>query len=173
MRQQTLPNYLRKYIIELTGVERFQLNKLAPAAEKSARLRAPFLLYLVSAKEPDQIRGLLGEIALAEYESTLANIKDPIAEARSLPLVYQRILAGYTRLSEAHKAENESKRLIAKRIAQRREGLGLSDYRICRELQINPGNFNSFFYHGNDNALSLDKVKLIYRFVEFCRERLL
>ncbi len=157
----------------MTGIERFQLSRLAPAAEKSVRLRVPFLLYLSEVKEKDEIRSLLGPIALAEYEATLATVESTFAEARKLPIAYQRVIAGYARIFEAHKAENESKRLIAKRIADRRRGLELSDYRICRELNINAGNFNAFFYHGNDNALSLDKVKLIYRFVEFCRERLL
>lgn len=157
----------------MTSIERFQLNRLAPAAEKSDRLRVFFLLYLNEVKEKDQIPPILGEISLNEYREVLQSIEDPFAEVRKLPIAYQRAVAGYARLFEAHRAENESKRLIAKRIAQRREGLDLSDYRICRELHINPGNFNSFFYHGNDNALSLDKVKLIYRFVEFCRERLL
>ncbi len=173
MRPITFANYVRKMIIEMTAIERFQLSKLAAAAENREKLRVPFLLYLHSVKSPDEIRSLLGEKALAEYEAVFSGITDPVAQTRSLPLPYQRIITGYTRIAEAHKAENESKRLIAARIAQRRRGLELSDYRICRELGINPGNFNSFFYHGNDNALSLDKVKLIYRFVEFCRERLL
>jgi len=173
MRPITFANYVRKQIVELTNIERFQLSKLAEASEKSERLRTLFLLYLHSVKSPEEIRALLGEISLAEYDSAFTGIKDPVAETKKLPLPYQRIITGYTRISESHKAENESKRLIAERIVQRRRGLELSDYRICRELSINPGNFNSFFYHGNDNALSLDKVKLIYRFVEFCRERLL
>ena len=157
----------------MTAIERFQLSKLALLAEKSERLRVPFLLYLSVKKTDEEIRPILGEIALAEYDAVLFGIKDPIAETRSLPVPYQRLISGYTRLSQMHKAENESKRLIAARIMQRREGLGVSDYRICRELGLNPGNFNAFFYHGHDNALSLEKVKLILKFVEFCRDRLL
>ncbi|MBE6600250.1 MAG: hypothetical protein E7640_03500 [Ruminococcaceae bacterium] len=173
MRYQTFGNYLKGQIKEMTGIERFQLSRLAPVAEKSQRLRVPFLLYLHEVKSKDEIASLLGEIAFAEYEKTLSDVEDVFADANSLPIDYRRVIAGYARIFEAHKAENESKRLIAKRIAERRRGLDLSDYRICRELNINPGNFNAFFYHGNDNALSLDKVKLIYRFIEFCRERLL
>lgn len=173
MRPITFANYIRKQIVEMTEIERFQLSKLSDASEKSEKLRTLFLLYLHSVKTPEEIRAILGEKSREEYDSAFSGIKDPVAETKRLPLPYQRIITGYTRIAEAHKAENESKRLIATRIEQRRRGLELSDYRICRELSINPGNFNSFFYHGNDNALSLDKVKLIYRFVEFCRERLL
>ena len=157
----------------MTAIDRFQLSKLAELAEKSERLRVSFLLYLSVKKTDEEIRAVLGETALAEYEAVLSSVSDPVAEAKSLPVPYQRVVVGYTRLSQMHEAENESKRLIAARIAQRREGLGVSDYRICRELGINPGNFNAFFYHGHDNALSLDKVKLILKFVEFCRDRLL
>ena len=173
MRQISFGSYLKKQIIEMTSIERFQLSKLADLAERSERLRVPFLLYLLIKKTDEEIRAVLGETALAEYESVLSSVSDPIAEAKSLPVPYQRIIVGYERLSQMHKAENESKRLIAARIEQRRNGLGVSDYRICRELGINPGNFNAFFYHGHDNALSLDKVKLILKFVEFCRDRLL
>ena len=173
MRKITFANYVRKQIIELTAIERFQLSKLAVAAENSERLRTPFLLYLSVKKTDEEIRSILHELSLAEYESVFTGITDPVEESKKLPLPYQRIISGYKRISETHKAENESKRLIASRIEQRRRGLELSDYRICRELGINSGNFNAFFYHGHDNALSLDKVKLIYRFVEFCRERLL
>ncbi len=173
MRYRTFANYLKQQLREMTGVERFQLTRLAPLAEKSERFRTPFLLYLHEVKDKPAICSLLGEVALAEYESVLGQVEDVFESAASLPLAYRRVIAGYGRLFEAHKAENESKRIIASRIADRRRGLDLSDYRICRELHINPGNFNAFFYHQNDNALSLDKVKLIYRFVEFCRERLL
>ena len=173
MRQISFGSYLKKQIIEMTSIERFQLSKLAELAEKSERLRVPFLLYLSVNKTDEEIRPILGAVSLAEYDSVLSGVNDPIAEAKSLPVPYQRTIVGYERLSQMHKAENESKRLIAARITQRREGLGVSDYRICRELGINPGNFNAFFYHGHDNALSLDKVKLILKFVEFCRDRLL
>lgn len=173
MRQITFANYLRKYIIELTAIERFQLVKLAAASEKSEKLRVPFLLYLSQKKTDGEIRALLTDRSLEEYVAVLSKLEDPLAQAARLPVAYRRVIAGYTRISQMHKAENESKRLIANRIAQRRRGLELSDYRICRELSINPGNFNSFFYHGNDNALSLEKVQLILKFVDFCRERLL
>ena len=61
--------------------------------------------------------------------------------------------------------EKQIKTLYRERILQLKENRSITDYRICKILGINNGNFHAFLYQGKTESISLDRIRNIYDYL--------
>ena len=61
--------------------------------------------------------------------------------------------------------DNHIKSLILDKIIKLQKEKHITNYRIYKDLKINPGNFNSFIKNRNLNKLSLNKSREVYNYL--------
>ena len=62
--------------------------------------------------------------------------------------------------------DNETKRLMRKRIILLQKEKHITNYRIYTDLKLNPGNINSFLKHGDVEKISLESARRIWKYVK-------
>lgn len=162
MRELSFKGYLQQQLCELSNYDSKSLYKFAGLAESNARLKNTLCLYLnfyVSEKlkkqlckkylylkeECDRLNGVAVEdIDLSEYKTIYEN---------------------YLNYKNRKQNEDKIKLLIQKRIVELQEEKGITNYRIYKALNLNPGNVNAFLKNGDTGKVGLDTVRRMLAYV--------
>ena len=162
MRELSFKGYLQQQLCELSNYDSKSLYKFASLAESNARLKNSLCLYLnyyVSEKlkkqlckkylylkeECDRLNGVAVEdIDLSEYKTIYEN---------------------YLNYKNRKQNEDKIKLLMQKRIVEVQEEKGITNYRIYKELNLNPGNVNAFLKNGDTGKVGLDTVRRMLAYV--------
>ena len=163
MRPLTFGGFLKQYVQELSAQDTLNISRLAKEAEReNPRLREPLTLYaLFHAKTDVLVRTVQGawlERSLLEY-SPERMIELLAADAPALPENYKKLYRSYRSLATRTQSDNHTKALLQKRIRQLQEKSGLSNYRLYRDMGLNPGNVNAFLKHGDTSKVSLETAR--------------
>jgi len=165
MRPLTFGGFLKQYVQELSEQETLNIFRLAKEAEReNPRLREPLTLYaLFHSKTGVLVRAVQGswlERSLLEYTPErmleLLEADDPILLEN-----YKKVYRSYLSLATRMQSDDHTKALLQKRIRQLQEERGLSNYRLYRDLGLNPGNINAYLKHGDTSKVSLDTARKI------------
>lgn len=164
MRELTFKGYLQQQLCELSGLNSKSLYKFSKLSENNARLRDVLCLHLnyyVDEKLKNQLCrrfpylskgcGLLQGVSLE-------HIDDSISE-------YKTIYENYLNKKKEKENENKLKSLMQKRIVAIQAEKGITNYRIYKALNLNPGNVNAFLKKGDTSKVSLDKVRQMLEYV--------
>ena len=162
MRELSFKGYLQQQLSELSNYDSKSLYKFAGLAESNARLKNTLSLYLnyyVSEKlkkqlckkfpylieECDRLNGVAVEdIDLSEYKT-----------------IYENFLNYKNRKQN----EDKIKLLMQKRIVEVQQEKGITNYRIYKALNLNPGNVNAFLKNGDTGKVGLDTVRRMLAYV--------
>ena len=164
MRELTLKGYLQQQLCELSSCDSKSLYKFARLAESNARLRDVLCLFLncfvddklkkqlckrfpYLAKGCDRLHGVLPD-----------QPDDSLSE-------YKTIYENY--LNQKNKKQNEDKvkALMQKRIVEAQKEKGITNYRIYKALNLNPGNVNAFLKNGDTGKVGLDTARRMLKYV--------
>lgn len=174
MRELTFAGYLTKYVRDLSFGETTRLSTLAEeAAWKNPRLREPLLLYalytdkadvlLRATKDKDlkeRFQTILLQFSRDEIEHALQN------ESSALPDEYKKVWRSYTIQRDRYKGDDHTKELMRKKVLRLQELGKVTNYRIYKELGLNPGNVNAWLKHGTSDKVSLETARAVLRYVE-------
>ena len=162
MRELSFKEYLQQQLCELSNYDSKSLYKFARLAESNARLKNTLCLYLnyyVSEKlkkqlckkysylkeECDRLNGVAVEdLALSEHKTIYEN---------------------YLNYKNRKQNEDKIKLLMQRRIVEVQEEKGITNYRIYKALNLNPGNVNAFLRNGDTGKVGLDTVRRMLAYV--------
>lgn len=173
MRELTFNGFLKGYLQRLSGAETESVNKLLEMARENPRLEAPLVLYAKAALPDSQATRLwkkapkLGEEAERYFSpvQTERELLDLLAAGKA-PSQYGKVYRSYVSRKNRVKMEQELKELIRTKILKESVTKSVSDYRIYKSLDLNPGNYHAFVRHGDTTKLSLGNAKRILTYLE-------
>ena len=174
MRQLTFRGFLKRYLKALSGENGINLRALLSSAESdNLRLREPLLLYMmVIGKKQQFLEFANGKEAFSEMVA-VANTYDwkslelaLEAKEESLPIQLQKVYDSYCVKRDWKKGENHSKSLMWNKITKLQREKNISNYRIYKDLELNPGNINAYLKHGDSSKLSLATARKTLDYLE-------
>lgn len=164
MRELTLKGYLEQQLCELSDCKSKSLYKFADLAQNNARLKDVLCLYL-SLYVDDKLKNRLTKkfTYLSVYCERLSG-KSPDDFDDSLS-EYKTIYENYLNRKSSKQNDNKLKKLMQKRIVELKTEKGISNYRIYKALNLNPGNVNAFLKNADVSKVGLNTVRKMLAYV--------
>ena len=162
MRELSFKGYLQQQLCELSNYDSKSLYKFARLAESNARLKNTLCLYLnyyVSEKLKKQ---LCKKFSYLEED---CDRMDGIAVEDLSLSEYKTIYENYLNYKNRKKNDDKIKLLMQKRIVEVQAEKGITNYRIYKALNLNPGNVNAFLRNGDTGKVGVDTVRKMLAFV--------
>ena len=78
---------------------------------------------------------------------------------------YRTIYENYLNQKNAKQNEDKIKALMQKRIVEVQAEKGISNYRIYKALNLNPGNVNAFLKNGDTGKVGIDTARRMLAYV--------
>ena len=164
MRELTFKGYLQQQLCELSDCNSKSLYKFARLAESNARLKNVLCLYLADFV-PENLKNQLCKrfpYVAIECERLSGVPHEQLGESLS---EYVTIYENYLNRKNTKANEDKIKALMQKRIVELQEEKGITNYRIYKSLNLNPGNVNAFLKNGDVSKMGLNTVRKILEFV--------
>lgn len=168
MRELTFKGYLEQQLCEMSGYKSKSLYKFAKSSADNARLKNVLCLYLnnyandsLKIKIRKKYPAIADECKKTEYKSA-ESFDDSLSD-------YKTIYENYLYKRDLKKSENKIIRLMQKQITLAKQEKGISNYRIYKSLNLNPGNINAFLTNGDVTKVGLNTARTILAFVRDCR----
>ena len=174
MRELTFAGYLTKYVRDLSYGDTTRLSTLAEeAAWENPRLREPLFLYALFMDKTETLLRATGDEHLRETYQTMFHqySKDKMehalqSEDSELSNEYKKVWRSYVSQRDRYKGDDHTKELMRRKVLRLQEQGNVTNYRIYKELGLNPGNVNAWLKHGTSDKVSLDTARTVLRFVE-------
>ena len=163
MRELTLKGYLEQQLCELSDFKSKSLYKFASLAQNNARLKDVLCLY-ISLYVDDKLKNQLTKkftYLSADCERLSGKSPDSFDDSLS---EYRTIYENYLNRKNTKQSDNKLKELMRKRIVELKTEKGISNYRIYKALNLNPGNVNAFLKNADVSKVGLNTVRkmLVY-----------
>ncbi len=162
MRELTFRGYLQQQLCELSGCNSKSLYKFARLAQSNARLKNVLGLYLNYYVEEKLKKQLCKKFPPLNEECNRLN--GVAVEDLSLS-EYRTIYENYLNYKSRKVNDDKIKDLMQKRIIEVQEEKGITNYRIYKALNLNPGNVNAFLKNGDTGKVGLDTVRRMLAYV--------
>ncbi len=165
MRKLTLKGFLAQYVKKLSKSDTLDMKKLAnEASSGNVRLRAPLVLYTVATGKETLLLTCLQELgARSDMADDLArfsgNDMEAMLENGNVPDEYLKVWNSYLVARDAPARDEALKAEMRKKVLRLQQEADCSNYRIYTDLNLNPGNINSWLKNG-------DSAKVSYRTAE-------
>ena len=174
MRKLTFPSFLARYLKELSVNETSAPFKLTKELDHNLRLLAPLCLYAACTMNDEQLEKLFrrSEQVRLEFEARPFLRGSPALPEDFLPQLpdandpYRKCWKSYVSVRDRYQSELHPTQLMVKKIRQLQAQLGLSNYRIYRDLGLNPGNANAFLTHGDCTKVSLNTARRTLQYLQ-------
>ena len=171
MRKLTFKGFLASYVKELSCAGTLNLRTLAAeAASTNFRLRAPLLLYAVVHEKAALLQKQLIEINCAdELLQTLellaaSNVKE-LLEQGKLPEAHLKVWNSFQVRRNRPQNDDALKAAMREKILQLQKAKNCSNYRLYKDLKLNPGNINSWLKNGDGSKVSYQTAQRIITYV--------
>ena len=164
MRELTFKGYLQQHLCELSSCNSKSLYKFARLAESTARLKNVICLYLAN-YVPDNLKNqLCKRFPYVAIECDwLSGV--PLEQLCGSLSEYATIYENYLNRKNTKANEDRIKALMQKRIVELQKEKGITNYRIYKSLDLNPGNVNAFLKNGDVSKIGLNTARKILVFV--------
>lgn len=164
MRKLEFNGFLKLYIKDLTGSDTLSVHKLTKLCKKNYRLLDSVVLFCVI---EDKIE-LFHKYSNFEYKEMTSNLtKDNFLDEEFSFFDFAKIWDSYLSKANSFDYDEIIKGRIRENILLMMKQKNISNYRIYKDLCLNPGNTNDFLRNGNNKKVSLDVVKKIYNYVSY------
>ena len=173
MRKLTFEGFLKQYVAELSGVQTASVHKLADRMAENPRLKEPLFLYALAFNKVELLLRYTANSTIAtEYEqlSNLYSLEQMLVllekQPPELPEGYLKVWRSYCSVRDAVLADNDTKELIHRRVLELQQKKKLTNYRLYKDLKLNPGNVNAWLKHNDSSKMSLDCARQIYKYAK-------
>lgn len=173
MRALSFYGYLKQYLRTLSGLETESVYKFLDAIGDNPRIREPLLLYALLSLSGTRLERFVRKDARMEedYGEYFRGCDDADSLVRALerdatPNDYKKVYRSYVARRDAGKTAQALKELIRKDILRLQREKPVSQYRVYKDLGINPGNYDAFVNHGQTGRVSLDMAQRIFKYWE-------
>ena len=162
MRELSFKGYLQQQLCELSNYDSKSLYKFARLAKSNARLKNTLCLYLNYFVDEKLKNQLCKKFSYLEEDCD--RIDGVAVEDLSLS-EYKTIYENYLNYKNRKKNDDKIKLLMQKRIVEVQEEKGITNYRIYKALNLNPGNVNAFLKNGDTGKVGLDTARRMLAYV--------
>lgn len=166
---RTLKGFLQRYCTELSGLRTGSLRRLCQAARENPRLVEPLFLFAAEQGKADYIAQLSKDAwfhddycRLTEDISSYGSVMEYLNSGKA-PARYAAVLDAFKAQGDTLAADRRINGLIRPKIAAALKASGVTRYKLCMDLGLNPGNV--YAYLAGDN--SKVAAKTAYRMLEY------
>ncbi len=169
--RRTLKGFLKEYCRELSGLDTASLRRLVVAAEDNARLVEPlFALAAVQGKAGYLARISEGRWFHDDYERLAKELGEhgsleALLSSDDAPARYASVLGAFRAQGDALAADRRINGLMRPRIVDALAEKGLTRYRLCKDLGLNPGNVYAYLA-GDDAKVSKETARRMLSYAE-------
>ena len=162
MREQHFINYLKFYLQDVSGLKSINIHKLVLKMKKNYRIRDSLILYSALSDK----RKVLNQYTNNKYECVLNKLtQDNFLSNEFDDYEFKKIYTSYTRKIKYYEYSNITKTKAHENIIKIMGEKGISNYRVYKDLKLNPGNINDYLTNGNVKKVSRNTVKTIFNYV--------
>ena len=168
---RTLKGFLEEYCRELSGLDTTSLRKLVATAKGNARLVEPlFALAAVQDKAGYLVRISESEWFHDDYEDLARKLVkhgslEALLSSGDAPARYAAVLEAFRAQGDALAANRRINGLMRPRIAEALAHRGITRYRMCKDLDLNPGNVYAYLA-GDDAKVSKETARRMLVYAE-------
>lgn len=169
--RRTLKGFLEEYCRELSGLDTTSLRKLVAATAGNARLVEPlFALAAVQGKAGYLVRISEGEWFHGDYEDLAGKLAsrgslEALLSSDDAPARYAAVLEAFRAQGDALAANRRICGLMRPMIAEALARRGITRYRLCKDLGLNPGNVYAYLA-GDDAKVSKETARRMMRYAQ-------
>lgn len=169
--RRTLKGFLEEYCRELSGLDTTSLRKLAATAETNARLVEPlFALAAVQGKTGYLVRISEGKWFHCDYKDIAGKLVEhgsleALLSSDDVPARYAAVLEAFRAQGDTLAANRRICGLMRPRITEALARRGITRYRLCKDLDLNPGNVYAYLA-GDDTKVSKETARRMMRYAE-------
>lgn len=174
MRRLTLEGFLESYVKYLSGENTLALPRLVRLLPAEPRLVEPLVLWAAATGRSGRLAALLNdddataaEAALVERLSLEGRLESVLDSAD--PLLrpeYSKAWRSYVARRDAAARDARLKLDARARVLALKAEKSVSQYRMAKDLGLNPGNLNAFLVQADPQKLGLDKAYALVRYLE-------
>ncbi len=174
MMRLTFEGFLGSYVKYLSGENTLALPRLVRLLSTEPRLVEPLVLWAVTTgrggrlawlvKDDDALAsevGLVGRLASEGRLESVLDSADPLLRPE-----YSKVRRSYVARRNAPARDARLKLDARARVLTLMAEKGMSQYRMAKDLGLNPGNLNAFLVQGDSRKLGLDKAYALVRYLE-------
>ncbi|MGN0455062.1 MAG: hypothetical protein ACI4G1_07825 [Ruminococcus sp.] len=169
MRELTFKGYLLSQLRELSGLNSTSLYAFSQLACNNARLKDTLTLYLVMYTEENLRSKLLKKFDYLNSSCEKLNgLNDDNAETylqNDSLSEYKTVYNNFLYQRNRKEQEDKLKMMMYNKISEVKQAKRVTNYRIYRELNLNPGNVNAFLKNEDTSKVSVDTARKILTFV--------
>lgn len=168
---RTLKGFLKEYCRELSGLDTASLRRLVAVAEGNARLVEPlFALAAVQGKADYLARISEGCWFHDDYVNLVVKLKEHgslemLLSSEDAPSRYMSVLAAFRAQGDILAADRRINGLMRRRIVDAIAKKGLTRYRLCKDLNLNPGNVYAYLA-GDDGKVSKETARRMLQYTQ-------
>ena len=173
MRQLTFKGYLEQYVKRLSTDETNSLYKLAKDAVNNHRLRVPLFLYALNNDKVEVLLKATKNKTLKTYFIELAIKYPPVSIMAalvngdsSINENFHKVYNSYIRKRDMTKTHVRAKMSMRDKIKNLQKEKGVSNYRLYKDLNLNPGNINNYLKNGTVSKVSRNTAKRMISYLE-------
>ena len=159
MRKLSFEAFLKQYLIDVSGQKSLSIHKLAKLSKNNIRIIDPLVLYCVLNGKKEVLLKYLNK---SEFEFIDGLNKNNYLDDAFNDYSFKKIYQSYERKVNCVTYDNQTKSLIRDNILKMMSEKKISNYRVYKDLSLNPGNVNDYLTNGNPKKVSLKLVEDIY-----------
>ena len=171
MRKLTFKGFLAQYVKNLSYARTVDLELLAGELNSgNGRLAAPLLLYAVMHGKTALLRSALAEKGCSEDMINMLHLLEKsnveeLLESGNLPEEYLKVWNSFKAKRDQPKNDNALKDAMREKTLQLLKEKDCSNYRVYKDLNLNPGNINSWLKNGDSTKVSYHTAKQVMDYV--------
>jgi hypothetical protein len=174
MRRLTFEGFLGSYVKYLSGEDTLALPRLVRLLPTEPRLVEPLVLWAAATGRGDRLARLLeddraaaSEVGLVEKFASEGRLEHALDSGDpALRPEYAKAWRSYVARRDAPARDARLKLDARARVLALKAEKSVSQYRMAKDLGLNPGNLNAFLVQGDPRKLGLDKVFALVRYLE-------
>ena len=169
MRELTFKGYLLSQLKDLSEFDSTSLYAFSRLSESNLRLQNALCLYLQLYTETDLKEKILRKFEyLQEPCGTLSDLSNQNLETFLLSdslSEYKTVYDNFVYMRDRKHKEDGIKALMHSKIVERQSQKGITNYRVYKALDLNPGNINAYLKYCDTSKVSLNTVRNVLAFV--------
>ena len=162
MRKQLFINFLKWYLYDVSGLDSTNVHKLVKESKRSYRMKDSLILYCALANKKHLYNKYTNNKNAEVINKLNENnfLSDEFSDYE-----FKKIYTSYIHKTNVVEYDSITKRKVRDNIVDIMGEKGISNYRVYKDLKLNPGNINDYLKNNNVKKVSRDVVLKIFDYV--------
>lgn len=169
-RRLKFKTFLKEYCKYLTNSSDFRLSSFACGLENNARAEEAVFLYSLFLPNEKYFYKSLNNELKGKYEELLNefrnynDVEEMLSQSQNLSYDFQKVYKAYLNEVVSRSANQPLKVRYCKRLNELMQALNVSRYKVCKDNDLDVGNFYEFL-KGDFSRMSLESCDKVYLYL--------